>query len=334
MPESQSETFKIGELIKRSGFNRQQLQNFIVMGLIREAGLTPSGQRLFGAEALKRLAMIRGLLAKDYTLGEIPRTFKRFLKMLLIGATLLGALSVGGAEPALAASGAAKELSAEDQAGIAGVFKELAAAVTRGNAGQVAPLMAPAVPRERVHRVVEHLEADLASRSYEEFNCAFDPVRSVELLANNRVEVRVIITHKYYDKSQPGALKTDDVGQEFRFELVKADGRWRIAAEDYFDSLAAAQGDIFSRLFLWVAVGLVIISFWGWMFLDACFRSWPGRRGRWIAALAGAVLAGCVALYACRRFHADWLMVAAAAAPALAALAYFLGVWMRQEPED
>ena len=307
MTEPRDGLFKIGELIRRSGFSRQQLQNFLVMGAVREEGLTASGQRLFSARTVRRLKLIRELLksgGKEYNLSEFARTWRRFLKVLVLAAALLAA--AGRAPRAAAPAGA---LSAEDRAAIRRLFDDLAEAMKKGDAAVASRVFSATVPQARVHEVTERLEAEFTSRSYESFSAGFDPAADLEALGDGRARVRVLICYQYHDKSQPAVPIGDDTGQEFSFELVKASGAWGIVADgSFFDTMSATQDTLLGRVFLWAAVGLVVLSFWGWMFLDACFREWGGRRWPWLAAV-GLV-------------------------PGLGALAYFFTVWIRQGPED
>ena len=83
MTDAGQELFRIGELSKRSGCSRRQIQDFLVMGLIKAQGATAGGQHLFGAQTVRRLQLVRRVLAsggKEYTMAELIRTFRRFLK--------------------------------------------------------------------------------------------------------------------------------------------------------------------------------------------------------------------------------------------------------------
>jgi DNA-binding transcriptional MerR regulator len=314
VPDEEPERFKIGELIRRSGFSRQQIQNLIVMGAIREESLTASGQRLFSPRTVRRLKLIRGVLqsgGKEYSLGEFARTWRTFLKALVLAAALLCA--AGGARlagsPGAAAATPAGALAAEDRAAIRRLFDDLAEAMKRGDSAVASRIFSAAVPQTRVHRVTEQLEAEFTSRSYESFSCSFDPAADLEALGDGRVRVQAVIRYQYHDKSQPAVPIGDDTGQEFVFELVKTSGSWGLVSDgSFFDTMSATQDTILGRVFLWAAVGLVVLSFWGWMFLDCCFREWGGRRWPWVAAVG--------------------------LLPGLGALAYFFTVWIRQGPED
>lgn len=64
--------FKIGELIEHSGFSRQTLHSYTLMGLIRVARRTPSGHRLYDEEVFEILERIKEL-KKTHTLEEIRK---------------------------------------------------------------------------------------------------------------------------------------------------------------------------------------------------------------------------------------------------------------------
>ena len=65
--------FKIGEVMEHSGFSRQMLHNYTVLGLISAAKRTPSGHRLYDEAVFGVLERIKEL-KKDHTLEEIRRT--------------------------------------------------------------------------------------------------------------------------------------------------------------------------------------------------------------------------------------------------------------------
>jgi DNA-binding transcriptional MerR regulator len=64
--------FKIGEVMEHTGFSRQTLHNYTVLGLLRVARRTPAGHRLYDEEVFERLERIREL-KKTNTLEEIRR---------------------------------------------------------------------------------------------------------------------------------------------------------------------------------------------------------------------------------------------------------------------
>lgn len=64
--------YRIGEVIEHSGFSRQTVHNYTVMGLIRESKWTQGGHRLYDARVFKKLAFIKSM--KDrYRLDQIKR---------------------------------------------------------------------------------------------------------------------------------------------------------------------------------------------------------------------------------------------------------------------
>lgn len=68
---------KIGEVCRRSGLSRAMVSSYCMYGLIEEAERTPGGHRLFDADVVKRLKLIRELLAHGYTLRDIREIFLR-----------------------------------------------------------------------------------------------------------------------------------------------------------------------------------------------------------------------------------------------------------------
>ena len=64
--------YRIGEVICHSGFSRQTIHNYTVMGLISECQWTPGGHRLYDAEVFERLAAIKALRSR-HRLREIKR---------------------------------------------------------------------------------------------------------------------------------------------------------------------------------------------------------------------------------------------------------------------
>ena len=71
--------FKIGELAEYSGLSRQTINYYTVLGIIREAGRTKSGHRLYDESVFARLEQITEL-KKTKTLKEIAEYFQREAK--------------------------------------------------------------------------------------------------------------------------------------------------------------------------------------------------------------------------------------------------------------
>jgi DNA-binding transcriptional MerR regulator len=69
------DSFKAGELSRRTGLSRQTLHQYAILGLLTPVGMTKGGQRLFPANAVERVELIRKLCACGYTLQEIRETF-------------------------------------------------------------------------------------------------------------------------------------------------------------------------------------------------------------------------------------------------------------------
>ena len=62
--------YRIGEVVKYSGFSRQTVHNYTTMGLIREQERTEGGHRMYGEDAFAALALIKALKGEK-TLNEI-----------------------------------------------------------------------------------------------------------------------------------------------------------------------------------------------------------------------------------------------------------------------
>lgn len=68
--------FKIGEVMRYSGFSRQTIHNYTVLGLIREEERTESGHRLYDEDVFQRLQRIKELRGKN-TLRQIRDILKQ-----------------------------------------------------------------------------------------------------------------------------------------------------------------------------------------------------------------------------------------------------------------
>ncbi len=306
MAEGQKQLFRIGEVVKRTGFTRQQIHNFLTMGLITENAKTPGGHRLFSTEVFKRLSIVRGLISQGYHLADIPRTFKAFLRVVLI-CVLLGASGLAMRGVARAAENR-ERLSKVDLVAVRKLFDNLRAMMLSGDSSKVAGLLSPAISQQRLHEIQERLEAEFESRRYTAFSYSFDDKKDVEVTERDKARVSVLIRYKYYERSQSAVPQGDDEGQFWDFDLAKSENGWRVADGRFFDTLYSTQDTILSKIFTMAAIFLVVGSFWGWMFLDCCFRSWGGRKLIWVLTVG--------------------------LLPGLGALLYFFVVWMRQGPED
>lgn len=67
--------WKAGELARRTGLTRQSLHQYVLLGLLVPVEMTRGGQRLFSADAVERVKLIRSLLANGYTLRDIREIF-------------------------------------------------------------------------------------------------------------------------------------------------------------------------------------------------------------------------------------------------------------------
>lgn len=303
---SEQKLVKIGEVVRRSGFSRRQLYGLLDMGLIREGARTVGGHLLFGPDVFRRLAIVRGLTARRYSLAEIRRTWKGLLRVVLAALVLWAVLPAG--RPAAVAGEERAGLAPEDSAAIRDLFGRLGRMMTSGDARRVGGLLSEEVPAHRLARISEDLDAEFESRSYTEFECTFDEKRDVDTVSADRVRLSVLVRFRYSERPRNEVQHGDQDGQFWHCDLVRSAGGWRIVNFDYFDTLAPTQEWLFGRGFLFAALLIIWGAFWGWMFLDCCFRVMAVRKTLWL------VLVGFP--------------------PGLGALVYFFAVWMRQGPED
>lgn len=77
MREGARRFLRTSEVLRRAGISRQVLYRYVTLGLIREASVTPSGQRLFHPRVVRWIRIIRGLNETGYPLREIRTTFFR-----------------------------------------------------------------------------------------------------------------------------------------------------------------------------------------------------------------------------------------------------------------
>jgi len=70
--------YRIGEVVQYSGFSRQTIHNYTVMGLICESEWTQGGHRLYDVDVFERLAHIKAM--KDhYRLNQIKHMLDKSL---------------------------------------------------------------------------------------------------------------------------------------------------------------------------------------------------------------------------------------------------------------
>ena len=65
--------FKIGEVMAATGISRQTIHDYTVGGFIEEEERTPAGHRLYAEWVFERLARIRALQVKGYSLKQIKQ---------------------------------------------------------------------------------------------------------------------------------------------------------------------------------------------------------------------------------------------------------------------
>ncbi len=72
-----TETLKVGDLARRTGLSVRTLHHYDEIGLLRPAGRTSSGHRLYGAEEVGRLQQIASLRRIGLSLGDIARCLEQ-----------------------------------------------------------------------------------------------------------------------------------------------------------------------------------------------------------------------------------------------------------------
>jgi len=65
----------IGQAAKIAGVSRQQLQYYIMVGLLEPAEVTKTGRRLFDPRSIVRIKLVKRLNDDGYTLRDIRETF-------------------------------------------------------------------------------------------------------------------------------------------------------------------------------------------------------------------------------------------------------------------
>jgi len=67
--------FKIGEVAEYSGLSRQTVNYYTMLGILREAGRTKAGHRLYGESVFDQIERLRELKATK-TLREIAKILR------------------------------------------------------------------------------------------------------------------------------------------------------------------------------------------------------------------------------------------------------------------
>lgn len=65
----------IGQAAKKAGVSRQSLQYYVMIGLLEPTQVTPTGRRLFDAQAIERIRLIKRLNSSGYPLRAIRELF-------------------------------------------------------------------------------------------------------------------------------------------------------------------------------------------------------------------------------------------------------------------
>lgn len=70
--------YRVGDVVSYSGLSRQTIHNYTTMGLLREAGWTRGGQRLYDVDVFERLDRIGELKAQHKSMAEIREQFDQW----------------------------------------------------------------------------------------------------------------------------------------------------------------------------------------------------------------------------------------------------------------
>jgi len=73
--EKNDELLPIGQAARQAGVSVQSVQNYIMLGLLKPAGRTSGGRRLFDRQAVERIRLIRKMNQSGYTLRAIRELF-------------------------------------------------------------------------------------------------------------------------------------------------------------------------------------------------------------------------------------------------------------------
>jgi MerR family transcriptional regulator, copper efflux regulator len=73
--EKKGELLQIGQAARKAGVSVQSVQNYIMLGLVKPAGKTAGGRRLFDQQAVERIMLIRKMNHSGYTLRAIRELF-------------------------------------------------------------------------------------------------------------------------------------------------------------------------------------------------------------------------------------------------------------------
>jgi MerR family copper efflux transcriptional regulator len=69
------ELMQIGQAAQSAGVSKQSLQYYLMVGLLQPTHTTPSGRRMFDADAVDRIRLIRKLNKSGYPLRAIRELF-------------------------------------------------------------------------------------------------------------------------------------------------------------------------------------------------------------------------------------------------------------------
>ncbi|MBN1419380.1 MAG: MerR family transcriptional regulator [Planctomycetes bacterium] len=77
MRKADRKLLRTAEILRATGISRQVLYRYLTLGLIREAEITPTGQRLFDPRTVSLIHLVRELNESGYSLRDLRDTFFR-----------------------------------------------------------------------------------------------------------------------------------------------------------------------------------------------------------------------------------------------------------------
>lgn len=75
MDANEAKLFSVGKAAKEAGISVQSLQYYLMIGLVMPTQISETGRRLFDAEAVKRIKLIKRLNGSGYPLRAIRELF-------------------------------------------------------------------------------------------------------------------------------------------------------------------------------------------------------------------------------------------------------------------
>jgi DNA-binding transcriptional MerR regulator len=74
-PRPGGDLVRLGEAARAAGVSAQQLQYYLMIGLIQPSAISAGNQRLFDRDTIRRIGVIRQLNSSGYSLRDIREIF-------------------------------------------------------------------------------------------------------------------------------------------------------------------------------------------------------------------------------------------------------------------